>query len=580
MKPNNIYSGAPVRLTTLANGAVTNAEAQEKLARTSYLEPVADEIAPGVTVFGGDSFVNTTLIEGPEGLVVYDTGEVLADGELLLRRIRARSAAPIVAVIYSHSHYVQGTTALVGDGKGVRIIGHPRVNENIATGGSGSLFPETAPLQIGRTLQQFNHYVPASGVDAPAGANLRFGRSGYLPVDTAVEHGQRLRIAGLEMQFFTRYGSDTDDCLTVYLPERGVVLNNLLWPFLPNIYTLRGSKLRDPREWRDGLKLIRDLEPEALANTHARAIRGHAAVREVLDTVIDGLGALLDQTLRGILRGLGPDELRDFVRLPQALADAPHLAEIYGELSHFGPYIHNAALGWFDGRATTIDALSPSERARRLVDAMGGVDAVLARTKSALEAHDFAWAGELAEHVLRIDPKHAGARALAAEALLAMARVTPAHTTRSWMVSQARALRGEIAIPRLVFANTRILALAPPFESMDQFRVRIDPDRAGNLEMVVALTITDRDARHAWHLRRGVVETVADVGRCRRPPDVEIATDYENWLRFFSCKRRPEEFLAASRVLTGSAGEARLFFAAFDYFGPGDNDQLVPVGSR
>ncbi len=570
----NIYMGAPVRLTTLANGALTNADAQERLRRSAYSEPTAERVAPGITVFGG-GFLNLTLIEGDDGLIVYDTGEVLADGERFLAQIRAISDKPIVAVIYSHSHYVNGTTALVGDGANVRIIGHPRVNENLAAGSAGATYPETAPLQSARTLQQFGHYLEREGVDAPAGAALNFGRGGPLPVNTPVEDGERMTIAGVQMQFLTRFGSDTDDCLSVHLPQTGVVLNNLFWPFVPNIYTLRGSKFRDPREWRDGLKAIRALAPHALVNTHARALVGREAVREALDHVIDALDLILDQTLRGILRGLGPDELRQFVKLPPHLAAFPNLAEIYGEISHFGPYLYNHALGWFDGDAASINPLPPREQALRLVDAMGGADAVLARARQALQAREYAWALQLAAYLFRIDPHDAPTRALKADAMQQMGRVTPAHTVRSWYLAQARALRGEVTIPRLQFPNTHLLSMSPPAASMAQYRVRVDPGRSANLDIVLAMRVHDRDARHAWHLRRGVVEFVEHPASHPHPVQIELETGYDNWLRYFACRRDLAGFLAGATLVAGSVDTARAFFEVFDFYLPQENS-IVP----
>lgn len=571
---NNIYMGAPVALTTLGNGAVTNADAQDRLRLTSYLEPVADRVAPGVTCFGGDGFLNLTLIEGDDGLIVYDTGEMLEDGERFLKQIRAVSDKPIVAVIYSHSHYVAGTTALVGDGAGVKVIGHPKLNENLVAGMAGSSFPETAPLQVSRTLQQFNHFVPDTGPNAPSGAALNFGRNGILPVNTPVEDGQRMRIAGVEMQFFTRFGSDTDDCLTVLLPATGVVLNNLLWPFLPNVYTLRASKFRDPREWRDGLRVIRSLAPEVLVNTHARAVRDRDACRVALDGVIDALNCIHDQTLRGILHGLGPDDLRCFVKLPPHLAAHPHNAEIYGEVSHFGPYLFNHALGWFDGDAASINPLPPDEQAQRLVEAMGGATAVRERARAALAADEHAWAAQLLTYVQRLAPHDTEVRALKADALERMGRVTPAATTRSWYVTQARALRDEVRVPRLQFPSMAILALSPPAATIDQYRVRVDPERCADTDRILVLSISDRAARHALHLRRGVVEFVADPAECARAPDLELATTHDNWLRFFSCRRGLDDFLAQSDCTRGTADAARAFFAAFDFFAPEDNTIL------
>lgn len=571
----NIYMGAPVELTELPNGALTNAQSQRRLARSMYLEPTVDRVAPGVTVFGGDAFLNLTLIEGEDGLIVYDTGEVTGDGERFLKQIRTVSDKPIVAILYSHSHYVHGSRQLVGDGDGVQIIGHPNVNANLAGGATGTTFPETAPLQTARVMQQFNHFVSHVGPNAAAGATIHFGKSGMLPVNVPVQDGQRLTIAGVEMQFFTRHGSDTDDCLTVYLPGRGVVLNNILWPFIPNVYTLRGAKFRDPREWRDALQVILDLKPEVLVNTHARAICGRDAVCSALEHVIDALNLILDQTLRGILRGLGPDDLRQFVRLPQALASHPNLAEIYGEVAHFGPYLYQHALGWFDGDAASINPLSPDEQAQRLVDAMGGREAVLGQAEQALGLNEFAWAAQLVQYLYRLDPVAPRVRLLKAQALEAMGRVTPAHTVRSWYLSQARALRGEVDIPRLRFAAPHILALSPPAASMEQYRVRIDPAKASTQVKGLNLRFTDREAHHGWRVRRGVATFIANPSNDQSVPAAELEVSFENWLMFFSCRHSLDRFLADARVIHGTLTQAHEFFALFDFYSA-EGNHLVP----
>lgn len=570
----NPYMGAPVELTTLPNGAVTSADSQRRLAQSMYSTPTVDQVAPGVTVFGGDSWVNLTLIEGTDGLIVYDTGEVHDDGERFLRQIRAVSDKPIVAILYSHSHYVHGARALVGDGHGVQVIGHPNVNANLAAGSAGTTFPETAPVQSARAMQQFNYFVAPDGPDAAAGAHILFGRSGPLPVNRPVEDGECLTIAGVRMQCFTRFGSDSDDCLTVYLPDSGVVLNNLLWPFLPNVYTLRGAKFRDPREWRDGLQQIAALRPQVLVNTHARAILGRESALAALEHVIDALDLILDQTLRGILRGLGPDDLRTFIRLPAALREHPNVAEIYGEVAHYGPYLYHHALGWFDGDAAGINPLPPAEQALRLVDAMGGRDDVVRRAREALERSEFAWAAQLLQYLYRLDPRDGEIRALKADALQAMGRVTPAHTVRSWYMTQARALRGEVDVPRLQFANPRVLATSAPADTMGQYRVRIDPERSGERTDALVLRFSDRDLRHGWRLRRGVARLVLEPA-----PDEgnEIEVGIDAWLRFFTCRDGLQRFLDSARIVRGSREELVSFFELFDFFDPADNHLVAPA---
>lgn len=565
-----IYMGAAAATTTLANGAVTNEEGQSKLRQTLYTEPHIEQVAPGVTVFGGLAFVNMTVIEGDDGLIVYDTGENQSEGEHLLTEIRKVSDKPIVAVIYSHSHYVHGTASLIGSDDNVRIIGHPKVNAN-ADGRGSSYFEETSPLQKSRAGQQFGRYLPKSGPLAVAGASIVAGRSGYRPVNTPVENGQRMVVAGVEMVFYTSFGSDTDDCLTVHLPASGVVLNNLFWPFLPNIYTLRGAKFRDPREWRGGLKVMRDLKPAVLISTHARTISDALEVEHALQNAIDALSAILDQTLRGILHGMGPDELRHFVQLPGHLASLPYLAETYGEVSHYGPYIFNHALGWFDGDAASINPILRSEQARRLVDAMGGDEAVLSRVREALAKREFAWAAQLVNYVYQLRPSDRDIRELKADICEHMGRVTPAQTIRNWYMSQACALRGEITIPRLAFADSTVLARGEPAETLDQYRVRIDPNKCPDMDIVVAVSIVDRNVRHAWHLRRGVVEFVEDVVAYRLSPNHEVRTDFHNWLEFFSCRRSLSEFLLQCDVAADARSAVNEFFSAFDFFEPAAN---------
>lgn len=52
----------------------------------------------------------------------------------------------------------------------------------------------------------------------------------------------RLFRTGLPFQFFTEGFTYPDDAVTVWLPGQKMALNNVLWPYPPNIYnTARGD---------------------------------------------------------------------------------------------------------------------------------------------------------------------------------------------------------------------------------------------------------------------------------------------------------------------------------------------------
>jgi alkyl sulfatase BDS1-like metallo-beta-lactamase superfamily hydrolase len=150
------------------------------------------------------------------------------------------------------------------------------------------------------------------------------------------------------------------------------VLNNFFWPGTPNLYSLRGAVYRDPQVWRDGLRVVRDLKPDYLCNTHARAIIGRDAVAEALVGYMDLISLTYDQTLRGILHGLGPEELRYFIYKPEHLANLSYNAETYGETIWFPPAIFYYQMGWYDRDATKLYQLPPREEAERLVALMVG----------------------------------------------------------------------------------------------------------------------------------------------------------------------------------------------------------------
>ena len=50
-------------------------------------------------------------------------------------------------------------------------------------------------------------------------------------------------------------------------------------------------------------------------------------IRERLEGYLDGASFVLDQSLRGILGGKGPNDLRDWVRLPDYLKEVPNNLE-------------------------------------------------------------------------------------------------------------------------------------------------------------------------------------------------------------------------------------------------------------
>ena len=568
----NPYMGAPITLTKAPNGAITNKKLLDRVGDFNWLKPTIENPAKGIWVFGGYGLAPMSIIEAEDGLIAFDTGDTKHDGELMLEAIRTVTKKPIKVIIYGHSHTVAGAGVLAEGNKDVMVIGHPNLNkvvkQNLGGGGAPSFYPEVGPYLTARALTQFNAYMPSEGPDAyVVPTNLTKIDLAFLPVNRPVQDGEEATILGIKFKFFTKYGSDDKVHTTVWLPDRKIVFTTLLWSAPPQLYSLRGDVFRDPREWIAGLRFTRHLQPEVLISAACRPVVGAEKVRETLEQYMDGASFVLDQSLRGILGGLGPDDLRHFVKFPRYLDEAPINLQSYGEISTYPPAIYYQTVGWYDNDAANLKPLAPADEARRLVPLMGGRAKVLEAAKAALEKKEYAWAAKLANYLYLIENQDKDARQLKAEALRQMAYVSTGANDRAHLMSQALALEGKKTIARLIPPPPESI-LATPSRFVDYFRVRIDPVRSGETTKFVRFEFSD-GTKAGLHIRRAVAEFVPEPDSYLRKPDVTLAMTGQTWVKLYLSQAMPEDLIKTGEIkVKGDATEAARLINLFDRYRP------------
>ena len=576
------YMGGDVHLTQAPNGAVVREEVLKTSGRILYLKPTTEKLADGVWCIGGYSIANTTVIEAQDGLIVYDAGDTKEEAQHIREAIAKISKKPIRVIIYSHSHYAMGAGALVDNPKDVLIIGHPKLNGTVQNsmqgGGSPSAIPEVGPVMTSRVLIQFNNFLPTAGPDAALSGKLELGKPiAFLPANKTVEDGEELDVLGMKMQFFTKYTSD-DYNLTVYIPEKKLVMNNFFWPGTPNIYTLRGGVYRDPLIWRDGLKVIRDLQPEILSNTHTRAIVGKDEVMKRLTGYMDQLTLTYDQTLRGILAGRVPDEFRHAIYIPRHMQEVPENAQSYGETVHFPEAIYQYVIGWFDGDVTKLFKIAPKDEAVRMVSLLGGKEKVVGAAKKALDQKEYAWGAQVIQYAYLLDPTDPVVRQLKADLLRQMAYCATGSIARAFLLTEVLALEGKVNYPKLVPPSMEVLA-ASPETFVNFFRVRIDPRKSENTDKVVEFVFTDQ-GHHAvaLHVRRGIAEYVPVPADYYRKPDFVLKLDSETWAQLYLSAVSLAAAIDSGKVdLQGNKSEMGEIFDMFDKFLPAKNYMVPPL---
>jgi alkyl sulfatase BDS1-like metallo-beta-lactamase superfamily hydrolase len=564
------YMGAPVELVTAPNGAITNKKLLEGVEKVVWLKPTIEKPTDGIWVFGGYGLAPMTIIETDEGLIAFDTGDTKHDGELMFEALRTVSDKPVKAIIYGHSHTCFGAGVLAEGNTDLAIIGHPNLNAVVEqnAGGAPAYFPEIGPYITARAVIQFNGYMPDKGPDAyVVPTNLTKPESAFLPVNTPVEDGQEMTVLGVKMQFFTKYGSDDKVHTTVWLPERKILLTTMLWSSPPQLYSLRGDIFRDPREWIAGLKHNRDLQPEVLISAGCRPVVGKDEVYKVIEGYMDGASFVLDQTLRGILGGKGPDELRHLVRFPKYLDEIPNNLQNYGEISTYPPAIYYQCVGWYDNDAANLKPVSPQDEASRIVPLLGGRDKVLAAATDALNKKEYAWAAQLVNYLYRLDPQDEEVRKTKAEALRRMAYVSTGANDRGHLMSQALALEGKVTIPRLIPPPPEAIG-ASPTTFLNYFRVRIDPEKSGKTDKVLRFDFADGSSA-GLHIRRAVAEFVLSPDEHYRKPDITLAMSGETWVKLYLSLATPNDLIASGEVeVTGDPAEAARLIDLFDRYVP------------
>lgn len=587
IEKNGTWMGQPYELTEAPNGAwvnksmMTQYKMYEAPLTSNFVKKQIVKVADGIYSIEGVYVGLVTVIETPNGVILFDSGENLGEGREVLRLLESVTKKPVVAVIYSHSHYVYGTAAIKAKYPNVQIIAHPKLHTNVTTsGGVGSIYPEISPLLIANAVQQFHMMLPREGKDAPFGAYISVPETeGYVPPTRTVHDQEVLKIDGIDFQFFTEYNVDSDDCLLVWMPSKKAALSNLYWGVMPNMYSLRGSNYRDPQLWTEGLYKVRELAPEYLLSTHGMPVKGAAESSKIVETYADLLNFVKDQTLRAMLLGKSPQDLGKFVTLPDTWKGIDQYSETYGLLETFPEAIYQYCRGWFDSDAANIFKLPREEEARNIVNAIGGSERVLQLAEQAIKNNDQIWALKLINYLYINEPTNQVYREKKAQLLYQMGMVLESQNARSWCLTQAYALTGKINLPR-VFLPREMAVNMSNQTMLSQYKVRINPEKAQNSDYMLVFEVDGKNPI-GLHCRRGLVEYVENIGAYKRKADATLQLTHTSVVDLFLNAKQVSAILSEPTThIDGDRKGVQNFLEMFDEIFAPQNNQAVPVISK
>lgn len=550
---------------TLPTGQIAH---RDHVAQSQVIRRAFTEVTAGVWCLVGNGLSNQTFIEAPGGIIAIDTGESTEEMREAIAELRGVTDRPIVAVLYTHFHYVCGTEAVFESGapRDIPIWAHEKVAGNRVRAGA-----EIAPAYGRGLLEQFAMVLPADGPDGVVNVGLgHFYRnpahapftSVFVPPTHTFGERASIEVAGLPIEV-TYAPSDADDSVTYWFPTLGVAVNNLVWPVLFNVFAIRGEEYRDPRVLLAGIDHLLSLGAEHLVATHGPPMSGSAVIDERVTRYRDSIQFLWDQAVRLTNRGLLSADLGLAVQLPPECDDDNLTAERYGVAEHHLRQIRSGLFGWFDGDESQLFPLPTAERSARLIAGFGGADVVRRQADAALAAEDLRWATELATWLVRVGDDPDDRRRLAS-CLRTIAQRTPAANIRNWCLTRALFLDGSLDLTRLYrhrFSRAQVLG-SPPEASVHILRVLLDPDLAHGIDLRLAWRFAD-DLVTGLHLRNSIACPTDGADA-----QATVVCSIETWAGLLSGRMALSDALADGAVMIeGDSASAIRALGAFDVDG-------------
>lgn len=514
--------------------AADTAKVRATLAQHSAIfEKRMEKVTDGVYVAIGYALANSIMLEGDDGLVIVDVTESAESASAVHEAFRTISDKPIKALIYTHNHadHVFGGGGFFPDGVPVDLAVYAHDSTNYYINRFANII---RPAIATRSARMFGTELPAGEngvVNAGIGPHLAQGghSGGTIALqrpNTTFRDSLSIEIAGLQIELIHAPG-ETNDQLFVWLPEKRVLLpGDNIYKAFPNLYTIRGTLYRDVLQWAYSLDKMRALKPQFLVPSHTVPVTGEEKVAALLQDYRDAIQYVHDQTIRGINRGRGPEQLAREVVLPPHLKNHPWLQEHYGRVSWSVRNIFNGYLGWFGGDATELSPLAPAERAAALVEAMGGFDQGVALLENAVAAGRYQWAAELASELLALK-NNKRVRELKALAFRELAYASENPNDRHYYLTQAGELLGEIRVaqPQLKSDSLAFAKSLPIGDVLASLPVNLNAEKSLDRDTRVLFEFSDTNERYGVHVRRGVAVLLqGEALAAWQPADIHVKT--------------------------------------------------------
>lgn len=473
------------------------------------------KVTEGIYQIRGHDLANMTLIQGSTGWIIVDplTAEETASSALELAR-KHLGDQPIKAIIFTHTHidHFGGVRGIISEeaakAKQLRIIApkgfmEEATSENIIAGiamGRRSMF------MYGKNLARSERGHVGSGL----GKGPAYGTFGIMEPNEIIDRNEQEKtIDGVRFVFQYAPESEAPAELTFYLPDLKAFCGaEIVSRTMHNLYTLRGTKVRNALKWSSHINETINLfgEAQIYFGCHHWPIWGNQEIVEFLKKQRDLYKYIHDQTVRLFNQGFTPLEIAEQLELPDALSTSFANRGYYGTLKHNVKAVYQSYLGWYDGNPANLNPLPPKESGNRYIEMMGGANVVLKKARDSFAQGDYRWTAQLLNHLVFASPDNTKAKALLARTYDQLGYQAESAPWRDVYLTGAYELRHgapkkglDISILKGVFEKT------PVSYFFDSLAVRLNGPKAEGKILTVNISFTDINESYDLKLENSVL---------------------------------------------------------------------------
>jgi alkyl sulfatase BDS1-like metallo-beta-lactamase superfamily hydrolase len=188
--------------------------------------------------------------------------------------------------------------------------------------------------------------------------------TGGIKPNLLVENDRPLKFTkgGMDFEIYALPGAEGSDNLVLWLPQKRVLFSGdffgPLFPQFPNIFTMRGEKIRKPFEYIKSLEKIIDLDPVMIIPSHKDPLDNTFFINEGIRKILGATKHVHDETIKGMNSGKTVEALMREIRLPPELS----ITQEHGKVSWAVKSIWEYYSTWFHfDRTTELYAVPQSD---------------------------------------------------------------------------------------------------------------------------------------------------------------------------------------------------------------------------